>query len=51
MYHDKSRFRQFLNELLAASNFIKIVVTSRSTLGDINDILEKVVVINELSNV
>jgi len=37
-----------LNELLAASNFVKIVITSRSTLGDIQEIQEKVVVINEL---
>ncbi|CDW76896.1 UNKNOWN [Stylonychia lemnae] len=49
MYHDKSKYRSFLSELLNASSYVKIVLTSRSTLGDIQEIKEKVQVINEIS--
>ncbi|CDW71451.1 UNKNOWN [Stylonychia lemnae] len=49
--HDKQAFRIFINDLLMQIPNLHILMTSRKTLGTLQDVSEKILVLQELSPV
>ena len=49
LYYDKPAFRVLINELLINCPSLHILMTSRTTLGALQDASEKILVLGELS--
>ena len=49
LYYDKQAFRVLINDLLIQVPNLHILMTSRTTLGALQDISEKILVLHELS--
>jgi predicted phosphoribosyltransferase len=49
LYYDKLAFRILINDLLIQVPNLHILMTSRTTLGALQDISEKILVLHELS--
>ena len=45
MYYDKSAFRNIINVLLTTCPNVHVLMTSRTTLGALQDITEKILVL------
>lgn len=45
LYHDKHNFRLFINDLLVECPSVHILMTSRTTMGVLQDISEKILVL------
>lgn len=49
LYHDRKGFREMITELITSCRCLKILLTSRITVGVLQDITEKIVVLQELT--
>jgi hypothetical protein len=49
LYYDKKAFRNLVNDLVNSTPYLHVLLTSRTTLGALQDISEKILVLQEMN--